>query len=70
LTAAGATFNDVVKSNIYVMGLNAEIAPTIREVRARYFNKEHPPASTMVGVATLVRAEWPVEVEVVAVVPE
>src|SRR5258708_7896874 len=35
LTAAGATFKDVVKSNVYVVGLKPEHVPMIREVRAR-----------------------------------
>src|SRR5476649_1817000 len=54
LTSAGATFKDVVKSNMYVVGLKPEHVPIIREVRARYFDAQHPPTSTLVGVETLV----------------
>src|SRR6266704_1752198 len=50
LAAAGAGFRDVVKSNLYVVGLKPEHVPIIREVRSRYFDAEHPPASTLVGV--------------------
>ena len=35
LKAAGATFADVVKTNLYVVGLKPEHVPIIREVRAR-----------------------------------
>lgn len=70
LAAAGATFEDVVKSNLYVVGLRPEHVPVIREVRARYFNQQSPPASTLVGVEALVGPDWLVEIEVVAVVAE
>jgi enamine deaminase RidA (YjgF/YER057c/UK114 family) len=70
LAAAGATFRDVLKSNLYVVGLKPEHVAMIREVRSRYFDAAHPPASTLVGVAALVGADWLIEIEVVAVVPE
>jgi len=70
LAAAGATFRDVLKSNLYVVGLKPEHVAMIREVRSRYFDATHPPASTLVGVAALVGADWLIEIEVVAVIPE
>jgi enamine deaminase RidA (YjgF/YER057c/UK114 family) len=70
LAAVGATFRDVIKSNLYVVGLKPEQVPIIREVRSRYFNREQPPVSTLVGVAALVRPEWLIEIEVVAQLPE
>jgi enamine deaminase RidA (YjgF/YER057c/UK114 family) len=70
LAAAGATFRDVVKMNIYVVDLKPEQVPMIREVRGRYLSAEQPPASTLVGVAALVRLDWLIEIEVVAVLPE
>ena len=70
LKAAGASFQDVVKMNLYVVGLKPEVVPLIREVRARYVNRESPPASTLVGVSALVGAEWLIEIEVVAVVTD
>ncbi len=69
LKAAGASFRDVVKMNLYVVGLKPELVPLIREVRARYVNPEGPPASTFVGVSALVGADWLIEIEVVAVIP-
>ena len=68
LTAAGATFKDVVKSNMYVVGLKPEHVPIIREVRARYFDVKHPPTSTLVGIEKLVGPDWLIEIGVVAVV--
>jgi enamine deaminase RidA (YjgF/YER057c/UK114 family) len=67
LAAVGATFRDVVKSNLYVVGLKPEHVPIIREVRSRYFAADQPPASTLVGVSALVGADWLIEIEVVAV---
>jgi enamine deaminase RidA (YjgF/YER057c/UK114 family) len=68
LKAAGATFRDVVKSNLYVVGLRPEHVPIIREVRGRYFDSKNPPASTLVGVSTLVGPDWLIEIEVIAVI--
>jgi enamine deaminase RidA (YjgF/YER057c/UK114 family) len=70
LAAAGATFRDVVKTTLYVVGLRPEHVPVIREVRGRYVTAEQPPASTLVGVSALVGADWLIEIEAVAVLPE
>ena len=68
LAAAGATLSDVVKQNTYIVNLNAEALPVIREVRGEYFPAENPPASTLVGVTALAFADLLIEVEVIAVV--
>src|SRR5262249_54162237 len=70
LKAAGASFRDVVKMNLYVVGLKPELVPLIREVRARHVNRESPPASTLVGVSALVGADWLIEIEAVAVITD
>ena len=67
LKAAGATFNDVVKTNYYM--LDASQVQVIREVRAQYFTKELP-ASTLVQVGRLANPDFLLEIEVVAVVAE
>lgn len=69
LTAAGASFDDVVKINYYVREYSQEKRTAIRETRDKYINKEHPPASTLIGVAALASDDYMVEVEAVAVVP-
>jgi 2-iminobutanoate/2-iminopropanoate deaminase len=70
LTAAGASFDDVVKINYYVRNYTPELRPALREVRDSYVNKEHPPASTLVGVVALANDDYLLEVEAVAVIPE
>jgi len=69
LAAAGATWNDVAVTRLYVVNLRPEHVPIIREVRSRYVSADHPPASTLVGVSALVGAEWLIEIEATAVVP-
>jgi enamine deaminase RidA (YjgF/YER057c/UK114 family) len=68
LAAAGATPDDLIKVNYYVVNLKPEQLPIIREVRAKYFSAEHPPASTLVGVTALAREEFMIEIEAVAAV--
>ncbi len=40
----------------------------VREIRDRYLNTQAPPVSTFVFVSSLVRPEWLIEIEAVAVV--
>jgi len=70
LAAAGATFDDVVKINYYVRDFSQEKRMAIRETRDKYINKEHPPASTLIGVAALATDEYLLEVEAIAAIPE
>jgi enamine deaminase RidA (YjgF/YER057c/UK114 family) len=68
LAAAGATFDDVVKSNTYVVNLKPEDLTVVREVRGKYFSSANPPASTLVGVTALANPDYLIEVEAVALV--
>jgi len=68
LAASGASFDNVVKLNSYFVDIKQ--APVFREVRDKYINTAHPPVSTAVEVRRLVREEWLLEVEAIAVVPE
>ena len=70
LAAGGATFDDVVKLNYYVRDYSQDKRTAIRETRDKYVNKEHPPASTLIGVAALATDDYLLEVEAVAVPPE
>lgn len=65
LDEAGASFNDVVKLNFYL--LDAGNLQVVRDVRDTYVNREHPPASTLVVVKQLFRPELMVEVDAIAV---
>ena len=65
LSAAGATFENVVKVNTYVTDMSQ--LQTLREMRGEYFGA-HPPASTLVQVVRLARPELMIEIEAVAAV--
>lgn len=54
LAAVGATFNDVVKLNNYLVDIKSNIG-AYREVRDKYVNTAQPPASTTIGVPALAR---------------
>jgi enamine deaminase RidA (YjgF/YER057c/UK114 family) len=41
----------------------------LREIRGRHFDAGHPPANTLVPVASLARPELMLEVEAVAEIP-
>ena len=69
LATAGASFDHVVKINWYVKNLCADSLPIIREIRARYYNQQHPPANTLAGVADLYPPEALIEVEAIAIIP-
>lgn len=69
LTQAGATFQDVVKVNIYIVNCKPEDVALFRELRKQYFSATQPPASTLVGVTSLVNPDFLIEIEVVAVKP-
>jgi len=66
LGAAGAGWNDVIKMNGYMVGINADNVAAYREVRSGYLKAKQLPASTLVGVTSLVQPELLLEVEVVA----
>ncbi len=68
LTAAGATFADVIKLTYFVTDI-AHL-PAVRKARDQYVDVENPPASSAVQVAALVRPDLLLEVEAFAVVPD
>ena len=67
LAAVGADFTNVVKLNTYLVDI-AQL-PILREVRDRYVNTQHPPASTAVEVRKLAQEEFLLEIEAVASLP-
>lgn len=66
LEAAGAGYEHVTRMTYYVTDISrwAETAPVRRE-----FLKEPYPAATAVEVSRLVRPEWLIEIEAVAILP-
>ena len=63
--AAGGSFGDIIKLNIYVVEVSH--LAEYREVRDRYIDPQHPPASTLVQVAALFRPDFLIEIEAVAI---
>jgi enamine deaminase RidA (YjgF/YER057c/UK114 family) len=68
LKAAGATFDDVVKMNTYVVNYKPADVAIIREVRSLYLSRENPPASTLAGVQALYHPDIVIEIEAIAVI--
>ncbi|MFF4833765.1 RidA family protein [Streptomyces sp. NPDC001315] len=66
LTAAGATFDDVVKLTYFVTDMAH--MPAIRAARAAHIPDDRLPAASAVQVAALVRPEFLMEIEAFAVV--
>jgi len=64
LAAVGASFDDVVKLNNYLVDIASNL-PIYREVRDKYVNTGQPPASTTIGVPALARPDALYEVEAV-----
>lgn len=64
LASVGGSFGDILKTTTYVTDLRN--LPALRQARARYFDAAHPPANTLVPVATLARPELLLEIEAVA----
>jgi enamine deaminase RidA (YjgF/YER057c/UK114 family) len=67
LAAAGARPEQVTKITIFVVGYRREQLPAIEAGRLALFG-DHKPADTLVGVETLSRPDYLVEVEAVAVI--
>jgi enamine deaminase RidA (YjgF/YER057c/UK114 family) len=67
LAAAGAEPNQVAKITIYVVQHRREYLPVIEEGRVALFG-EHKPADTLIGVETLSRPEYLIEVDAIAVI--
>jgi enamine deaminase RidA (YjgF/YER057c/UK114 family) len=69
LINCNATFKDVVKMNTYIVNFNPQVdLPIFRKVRKQFLGNENYPASTLVGVESLGRKEWLIEIEAIAVV--
>jgi enamine deaminase RidA (YjgF/YER057c/UK114 family) len=67
LAAAGARPDQVAKIGIYVVGHRREYLPVIEEARVSLFG-DHKPTDTLIGVQTLARSEYLIEVDAIAVV--
>ena len=71
LEAAGGSFDNAVKLNYFCAeAVDHSLIPKVLKVRDRFVNTKTPPISTFVIVKRLVRPEWLIEVEAVAVVSQ
>ena len=69
LSNCNATFKDVVKMNTYIVNFNPEVdLPIFRKVRKQFLGNEDYPASTLVGIQSLGKNEWLIEIEAIAVI--
>jgi enamine deaminase RidA (YjgF/YER057c/UK114 family) len=66
LARAGATFDDVVRTRMYLT--RAEDWETVGRVHGEFFGQVRP-AATMVVVAKLLNPAWRIEIEMDAVIP-
>lgn len=68
LKGAGATMADIVKMNTYVVNYKQDDYRAVSEMRRAMFPKENPPASTLIGVASLAVDGLLIEIEAVAAI--
>ena len=65
LAAADMSAGDIVRTITYM--LDADYVPLLGAARQRHLGADHKAASTTIVVAGLVRPEWKVEIDAVAV---
>ena len=68
LAAGGATLQDVVRLDIYLVDYNADKIPAVGAALGRFFDPDHLPANTLLGIQALALPEFLVEVTATAVV--
>ena len=66
LAGVGGTMDDVARVTVYVTDMSG--LGQIHEVRGQYFRRPYP-ASTLVEVKRLVKPEYLIEIDAVAVIP-
>jgi len=65
LSEAGVSAKDIVKTNTYFM--DRAHVPVLAKMRKRFLGEDHKSASTTLLVTGLVRPDWLVEVDAVAI---
>jgi enamine deaminase RidA (YjgF/YER057c/UK114 family) len=70
LDSAGATLQDIVKTNTYIVNMDADKVTIFRGIRKEVLGEQSMPASTLIGVQSLADSDKLIEIEAVAVVRE
>jgi enamine deaminase RidA (YjgF/YER057c/UK114 family) len=72
LKQLGGSMDDVTALRCFVLSdiLSRETQGQIHEARSEFFDRPHYPASTMVGVASLLHDDGLIEIEIEAEIPE
>jgi enamine deaminase RidA (YjgF/YER057c/UK114 family) len=70
LAAAGAKPEDVIKINTYIANFTPDDRAAYEEAKRKSFPLDDMPASTMVGVQSLISPQNRIEVEAVAMIKE
>ena len=68
LADAGADFRDVVKMTTYIVKYEEKDLDTFRKIRGEILGDKEMPANTLVGVYSLYKDQYLVELEAVAVI--
>ncbi len=66
--AAGGTAADVVSLRIYIVNPKPDDTGPVGEALREFFPADKPPASTWIGVVSLAKPEFLIEIEAIAVI--
>jgi enamine deaminase RidA (YjgF/YER057c/UK114 family) len=64
--SAGGELSDIVMLHIYMVPSEPEVMDIVGSALRKYFGVENPPASSWIGVASLARPEFLIEIEATA----
>jgi enamine deaminase RidA (YjgF/YER057c/UK114 family) len=68
LEAVGGSMSDIVKMTLYVVNYSPDIRSQIVEPVWAALNVEKPPATTLIGVASLAQPDLLIELDVIAAI--
>lgn len=66
LATKNATFNNLIKVQVFVVNYQPDYRPILREVMQDFFDEDHLPVSTLVGIQSLAQPQFLIEIEGIA----
>ncbi|WP_162274117.1 RidA family protein [Leptospira tipperaryensis] len=66
LKSEGASLDDVLRLEVFIVGIDPVKLSAYSKIAAKNFNSGHKPASTVVGVEALARKELMIEIQATA----